>query len=165
MANVYKGIDLVTQNTYNSTDSNDRKGRLFFVRDDSDNDSTKIYFGNRQYSLSKNEIIDIINNMLGNISTNSSKKIVNFSSTTLSMDPNTYYISSSPLSSLTITLNEPIDNTIINEYLIEFTVNSGATINFPSNLKWANGEIPAFENGNTYQVSIVNNLAIFASFS
>ena len=81
------------------------------------------------------------------------------------MDPNTYYISSSPLSSLTITLNEPIDNTIINEYLIEFTVNSGATINFPSNLKWANGEIPVFENGNTYQVSIVNNLAIFASFS
>lgn len=74
MANVYKGIDLVTQNTYNSTDSNDRKGRLFFVRDDSDNDSAKIYFGNRQYSLSKNEIIDIINNALGNISTNSSKK-------------------------------------------------------------------------------------------
>lgn len=162
---IYKGIEQVTKSTYDNISSEDKVGTLYFVRDNDDNKTTEIYFGNRQYSLSKNEIIDIINNALGNISTNSSKKIVNFSSTALSMDPNTYYISSTPLSSLTITLNEPTDNTIINEYLLEFTVNSGATINFPSSLKWANGEIPTFENGNTYQISIVNNLAIFASFS
>lgn len=115
----------------------------------------------------KNKLVTINNQSLwggGNINVGV-KPLQSFSSTTLSMTPNIYYKASSSLSSLTVSLNTPTDTSIVNEYLLEFTVNSGATLNFPSSIKWANGEVPTFETGKTYQISIVNNLAVCAVFS
>ena len=67
--------------------------------------------------------------------------------------------------SLSITLTEATNSSILNEYFIEFTTgSSGNTISFPSDIKWANGEAPSFEASTTYQISIVNNLGIVTKF-
>lgn len=52
---------------------------------------------------------------------------------------------------------------IVNEYMFEFTVTSDSfTLTLPSSVKWT--EEPDFQSGYTYQVSIVNNLALSAGW-
>ena len=84
----------------------------------------------------------------------------------MSLSPNIYYRNTSTsLTSLTISLGNVTDNTIINEYFIEFTTSSnGTTISLPNTIKWANGEIPTFEANTTYQISIINNLGVCMKF-
>lgn len=51
----------------------------------------------------------------------------------------------------------------VNEYMMEFTVGgSGFALSLPSNVRWT--EEPVWETGNTYQVSILNGLAIYAGW-
>jgi hypothetical protein len=94
-----------------------------------------------------------------------SKELVLSSSSTINLQPNTYHRNTNTsLSSLTITL-EPGLNNVIDEYFVEFTTsNGGTTISLPSSIKWANGEVPTFDSGTTYQISIVNNLGICVKF-
>lgn len=50
-----------------------------------------------------------------------------------------------------------------NEYMMEFTVGSDAfTLTLPSGIRWV--EEPEWENGLTYQVSVLNGLAIYADW-
>ena len=89
-----------------------------------------------------------------------------FSNNNITLQPNVYYVQNTPTTSLTIYLGTPENNTILNEYLIEFTTASnGTTISMPSTIKWANGETPSFEKNTTYQLSIVNNLGVCLKFS
>lgn len=92
------------------------------------------------------------------------KPLVAFDASSISMDPNKYYRLTSSQTSLSITLNTPIDNTILNEYFIEFTCDASMTLTISPTVKWANSTVPTFESGKTYQISIVNNLAVCASF-
>lgn len=70
------------------------------------------------------------------------------------------------VSSLSIQLLDPTDNTIVNEYMIEFISGSTATnLILPSNLTYIDGVLPTIEPNATYQISIVNNLCIVAKFS
>lgn len=57
---IYKGIEQVTKSTYDNISSEDKVGTLYFVRDNEDNKTTEIYFGNRQYALSENSIMALI---------------------------------------------------------------------------------------------------------
>ena len=94
------------------------------------------------------------------------KKIVSVSSTesTKTIDSNTYY-KWGTMSTLNISLNTNVDSTILNEYMFEFTSgNTPTTLSLPSSIKWLNGETPIIEQNKTYQVSIVNNLAIIGMF-
>lgn len=51
----------------------------------------------------------------------------------------------------------------VNEYLLQFVVDgNNFTLTLPSGVKWQ--EEPEFEDGFTYQVSIINNLAIYAGW-
>ena len=51
----------------------------------------------------------------------------------------------------------------VNEYMLEFTVSGDDfTLTLPEGVRWT--EEPTWENGYTYQVSIVNNLAVFAGW-
>lgn len=51
----------------------------------------------------------------------------------------------------------------VNEYMLEFTVNGDDfTLALPDGVRWT--EEPTWENGYTYQVSIVDNLAVFAGW-
>ena len=89
--------------------------------------------------------------------------LIEFNDTSIVLEPNKYYRLTTAKSSLSISLGTPSDETILNEYFIEFPCSS-TTVSLPSTLKWANGETPSFDNGITYQISIVNNLAVFAAF-
>lgn len=94
------------------------------------------------------------------------KPLQTSTSTSMTLTPNVYHRNTNTsLSSLTITLGYITDNTILNEYFVEFTTrSSGTTINLPSGIKWANGETPTFEASTTYQISIINNLGVVAKF-
>lgn len=95
----------------------------------------------------------------------SNKKLVTFTTTTITLSPNTYYRKTNQSASLTIYLESESDTTIMNEYFIEFTTAAnGTTISMPDTVKWVNGEVPTFEVNSTYQISIVNNLGICAKF-
>lgn len=86
-------------------------------------------------------------------------------STSKSIEPNKYYKWTSAMSSLTITLATPANTSRLNNYMFEFTTSSsGCTLNVPSTIKWANGEAPTIEASKTYQVSIINNLAVVSNF-
>ena len=100
----------------------------------------------------------------GDIKTN--KPLQTSTSTSMTLTPNVYHRNTSTsLSRLTITLGTASDDTILNEYLVEFTTRSaGTTITLPSNVKWVNGVAPTFEASTTYQISIVNNLGVVTKF-
>lgn len=51
----------------------------------------------------------------------------------------------------------------VNEYMLEFTVSGNDfTLTLPDGIRWI--EEPTWEDGYTYQVSIINNLAVFAGW-
>lgn len=110
-----------------------------------------------------NTLIDEANQQLSTLETkfeNSKIKIVNngTNNTTISIDPNKLYVWGT-VSSLTITLATPTDNTIVNEYMFEFTSGSTATtLSLPSTIQWQ--EEPQIEANMRYQVSIVNNMGL-----
>lgn len=105
-----------------------------------------------------------IQNQINNLKTS----IVNHgtSDTTFALTPNVYHIWGS-VSSLTLTLGTPADNTIVNEYIFEFTSGSTATtLSLPSSVKWAEscGTL-SVEASKTYQISIVDNIGLWTSIS
>lgn len=82
---------------------------------------------------------------------------------TKQLNPNTFY-EFGECSSLTITLASETSG-IANEYMFEFVSGTTATVlSVPESIKWAGGSAPTIEASKTYQVSIVNNLAVYAAF-
>lgn len=66
--------------------------------------------------------------------------------------------------SLTITLGGGTVG-IVNEYMFEFRSGTTATtLSVPNSVKWSGGNAPTIEANKTYQVSIVDNLAVYAAF-
>ena len=94
------------------------------------------------------------------------KTLQTSTSSSMTLTPNVYHRNTNTsLSTLTISLGAISDDTILNEYFVEFTTRSaGTTVNLPSGIKWANGETPTFEASTTYQISIINNLGVVAKF-
>lgn len=103
-----------------------------------------------------------VRNVIASGSIVGGKPLHEFNESTISIDPNIYYRLTSAQASLTISLNSPSNTNIMNEYFIEFPC--GGSVTLPT-LTWVNGTAPTFESGKTYQISIVNNLALCASFS
>ena len=67
------------------------------------------------------------------------------------------------IKSLTINSFQGAQEGHVNEYMLEFTVSGdNFTLTLPEGVRWV--EEPTWENGYTYQVSIVNNLAVFAGW-
>ena len=67
------------------------------------------------------------------------------------------------IKSLTINSFQDAQEGYVNEYMLEFTVSGdNFTLTLPEGVRWV--EEPTWENGYTYQVSIVNNLAVFAGW-
>ena len=65
---------------------------------------------------------------------------------------------------LEITLAEPADKSIVNEYMIQFTSGEVATtLILPSEIKWMSA--PKIQANKVYQISIVNNLAVMGEFN
>ena len=88
------------------------------------------------------------------------------SDTTYTLPPNQLHIWVT-VASLAITFGTSTDNTIVNEYMIEFTSGSTATtLSLPSSVEWAEscGAL-SVEASKTYQISIVNNIGLWAAIS
>ena len=82
---------------------------------------------------------------------------------TKQINPNTFYKFGS-CSKLTITLGAETVG-IVNEYMFEFRSGTTATtLSIPDSVKWSGGNAPTIEANKTYQVSIVDNLAVYAAF-
>lgn len=94
--------------------------------------------------------------------------LVTTTATTIVAQPNTYYKNTSAVSTLKIGTaagKKYYNKNYMKEYFVEFTTgSSGCTLTVPTTIKWLNGEVPALEASKTYQLSIVNNLAIIAKF-
>jgi hypothetical protein len=102
---------------------------------------------------------------IGEVDANFSKKpfITVQTETTVTIVPNVLNKWDEPVSQLIITLS-PGENGVADEYMLEFTVGSD---NFQwqcDGIRWSDGGAPDFENGYIYQISIVNGLAIVASW-
>lgn len=75
--------------------------------------------------------------------------------------PNVLYIFSTRTSTLTLTLGTPIEG-IANEYHFFVVCGSTApTINFPSGIAWNGENAPEIAANKTYEVSILNNIAVY----
>lgn len=85
------------------------------------------------------------------------------SSFTVNIDPNKYYKINN-VSNLTVNFNNG-QNGVLNNYMFEVTFSGGNTLTLPSGMKLANGNIPDFKNGYTYQISVINNLVVFTEFN
>lgn len=82
---------------------------------------------------------------------------------TKQIKPNTFYKFGS-CSKLTITFAAE-ESGIENEYKFEFVSGTTpTTLSLPDSVKWSGGNAPTIEASKTYQVSIVNNLAVYAAF-
>lgn len=106
--------------------------------------------------------------VLGNGNLSTLTPIVNHgtSDTTFAVTPNTLHVWGT-VGSLTLTLATPTDNTIVNEYMIEFVSGSTATtLSMPSSVEWAEscGAL-SVEASKTYQISIVNNIGLWAAIA
>lgn len=67
------------------------------------------------------------------------------------------------VATLTITLAPQWPN-CTSEYMFEFIGGSSTTLVLPDSIKWKDGETPVIDAGRTYQINIVNNLAIMSRF-
>ena len=93
-----------------------------------------------------------------------SMQMVQQTDTTLSIKPNVLNVWG-VVSSLAIDFVAGATGQV-NEYMIQFTcpVASGTTLALPPSVKWADDDVLEPEAGMTYQVSIVNNLAVYSGW-
>ena len=83
--------------------------------------------------------------------------------TMLDIKPNVLNVWQTAISSLAIGFIAG-DNNAVNEYMLQFTVRgNNFTLTLPNGVLWVEEE-PEWEDGYTYQVSIVNNLAVSAGW-
>lgn len=85
------------------------------------------------------------------------------SDTTFALTPNVLHIWGT-VSALTLTLATPSDATIVNEYMFQLTSGTTATtLSLPSTVTWDEDKgTLTVESGYIYQVSILNNIALWA---
>ena len=122
----------------------------------------------KQDTLTSGANVKTINNesILGSGNISTSKPVLEVTGTSISIRPDIYHIKTDQTDSLQIFTITPLDNTIMHEYVIEFTTSTtGTTISLPNTIKWANGQAPTFESNTTYQISIVNNLGVCIKFA
>jgi len=82
----------------------------------------------------------------------------------VTIEPNKLNIWSTPISTLTILFASGVTG-YVNEYMIQFTCpsNAATTLTLPSGIQWANEDLEP-EAGYTYQISILDGLAVFAGW-
>ena len=86
------------------------------------------------------------------------------SSSPISITANCLNRWTTPVDALYVSLAQGTSG-MASEYMLEFTVGGGSfTLWLPASVRWLDGATPDWENGYTYQVSILNNMAIAAGW-
>lgn len=108
----------------------------------------------------KNEVEELIANI--KVEGGGDIPVVVLPPDTVEIEPNKLYLWDT-VESLTITLATPTDTTIVNEYMIQFTSGDIATqLTLPDTITWMSE--PTISTNATYQISIINNLAVIGEF-
>ena len=96
---------------------------------------------------------------------NTGVPLITLTDEVVSLKSNVYYQWESPMSSINVSFTDSSDTDRLHNYMFEFTANTaGCILTMPEGIKWANAEIPTFEEHLTYQVSVINNLAVASEF-
>lgn len=83
---------------------------------------------------------------------------------TVTLKPNILYILDNPVGNIYFELSGSILNSTC-EYMIEFKGGSSSSVNFPADTRWLDGNtLDDVKENYTYQVSILNGLAVFGEF-
>lgn len=89
-------------------------------------------------------------------------------SKTITLSANTYYIINVTYGSSSVVLDiylaTPSDTSIVNEYVFQIYLDVNTSISLPDYISWANDDIPIFEEGMMYEISIVNAYAMYSKF-
>lgn len=81
------------------------------------------------------------------------------------IEPNAYYRWTEEMTNLTVLLSPPENSSILNSYMFEFKASAnGCTLAIPDTVIWKDNTPPNIVAGKTYQISIINNLAVAQSF-
>ena len=94
-------------------------------------------------------------------------QLINRNDNNAVIKPNTYNIWDKNTYPTIITLETPYDNNIINEYVIRFTIPASMvnySLSFNCEIKWVNNDVPTWESGCTYEISIVDGYAVFLKY-
>lgn len=81
------------------------------------------------------------------------------------LEPDKFYIWTNPVSAIAITLNPQTDAQYVAQYLFQFTcpAESATSLSLPVDVVW--NEVPTIKAGKTYQVSILERLAIITAWN
>ena len=109
----------------------------------------------------KNEVEELIANI--EVEGGRDTPIVNQTSNIVEIQPNCLNVWGE-VTTLEITLATPTDESIVNEYMIQFASGATATtLVLPDTIQWLSE--PTINPNATYQISIINNLAVIGEFS
>lgn len=101
---------------------------------------------------------DEIKNIPGDGSGTAGYPVVSMTASSAELTPNTYY-RWGEIAALTVTLADPSDTGVTNEYCFEFVSGGTATtLSVPDTVKWV--KEPSVEAGKTYQISILNGIGV-----
>lgn len=90
-------------------------------------------------------------------------KIINQTASEVTIQPNAMNVWGE-VASLDITKGTDIAG-IVNNYMVRFKAGEGCVVNFLGfTLQWYGGDVPTWTAGNTYEISIVDNIALWAEF-
>lgn len=90
-------------------------------------------------------------------------RVVNQTESTVTIQPNVMNVWGT-ITNLNVIKGDDIAG-IVNNYMIRFTAGDSAAVIFSGmNVKWYGGEVPTWTAGNTYEISIVDNIALWAEF-
>ena len=89
--------------------------------------------------------------------------IVEQTETDVTINPNVMNVWSTAVASLQVAFAAGTTGRVAH-YMMQFTAGDSFTLTLPSGIRWMNDDEPEWVAGSTYQVSVENNLAIFAEF-
>lgn len=114
-------------------------------------------------TTAKTSVVAALNEVNGKLGTDS---VSESSATVASLTPNVFH-SFGEVAALTITALGSGETGKLAEYMIEFQSGSTpTTLSLPNDITWVGGDDPAqnISANKTYQISIVNNLGVYAEF-
>jgi len=158
----------IVNNVISATDTKYVAGD-FDIKDLSDKTDLRTKWNNKQDALTAGSYIEISANTISVVGLDSDKYPITTwnNNNDAEIDPNVYNIWNNGVYPTQLTLKTPLNDKIVNEYIIRFTIPSTVlnySLTFTNELKWADNNIPVWEAGCTYEISIIDGYAVFLKY-
>lgn len=117
-----------------------------------------------QEDLSGKQDASAAQEMFEELAAKTTTPIVVHDSNVVTIQPNVMNVWEKEVTSLNITRGRYISG-IVNNYMVRFKAGEGCDVNFFGfTLQWYSGDEPTWTTGNTYEISIVDDIALWAEF-